>query len=87
MPGVSRVGTDMAGGVIGGPGAGTVRINGSACSLLGDSVTPHGVAPHAGASMAAASSTVFAEGGRVVRSGDLASCGHAATGSSNVFAN
>lgn len=89
MPGISRVNTDSAGGIIAGPGVPTVRVNGSIISVVGDSVTPHPPAPgphFAGPVMVGKSSTVRAGGKGVVRAGDLASCGHGASGSSNVFA-
>lgn len=86
MPGISRVGVDSAGGTILGPGEPSVFVNGSPISIIGDAVASHGIAPHAAPVMVEGSSTVFAGGIGVVRQGDAASCGHTATGSSNVFA-
>lgn len=86
MPGVTRVGVDTAGGIITGPGEPSVTVNGSTISVLGDAVASHGSAPHAAATMVGSSSTVFAGGIGVVRAGDAASCGHTATGSSDVSA-
>ncbi|MBY6056762.1 PAAR domain-containing protein [Leisingera daeponensis] len=86
MPGVSRTGQDAAGGTIVEALAPTVRVNGSAVAVLGCAVAPHGLGAHAGPVMATASGTVFAEGIAVCRQGDLASCGHAASGSANVHA-
>lgn len=88
MPGVSRVGVDTAGGTIVGNLAPTVFINGAPCVVQGAAVEPHPtVPPHTGAPvMAGHSATVFACGIPVCRQGDLASCGHPATGSDNVFA-
>lgn len=86
MPGVSRVGTDSAGGIITSPGKPSIKVNGSTISVIGDLVASHGNSPHDAASMVGGSSTVFAGGIGVVRVGDAASCGHTATGSSNVFA-
>ena len=40
---------------------------------------------HVSATIVSASGTVFAEGKKVTRKGDSASCGHAATGSGTVF--
>ena len=87
MPGATRVGVDSAGGSITGPGAPTVKVDGSTISTLGDGVVPHPPidTPHMGApTMVSASSTVFAQGIAVVRSGDSASCGHSSSGSGNV---
>ncbi|KIC36553.1 PAAR domain-containing protein [Leisingera sp. ANG-M7] len=86
MPGISRIGQDAAGGTIVEALAPTVRVNGSAVAVLGCAVAPHGLGAHAGPVMATASGTVFAEGIAVCRQGDLASCGHAASGSGNVSA-
>lgn len=86
MPGISRIGVDTAGGTIVSPGEPTVFVNGSVISVLGDAVASHGTAPHNAPTMVGSSSTVFAGGIGVVRAGDAASCGHTATGSSNVFA-
>lgn len=88
MPGVSRVQQDSAGGTIVGVLAPGVYVNGTNIVCLGAAVTPHPPAPpHTSApSMAQASATVFADGIPVCRQGDAASCGHAATGSGDVFA-
>ena len=87
MSGIARASVDSAGGIITGPGISSVRINGKPCSVIGDSVAPHAPGVHIAAVMSSGSSTVFAGGVAVCRAGDLATCGHAATGSSNVFAN
>lgn len=87
MSGATRVGNDSAGGTITGPGAPSVRVNGSSISVKGDSVTPHNPkdTPHmASPVMVGSSSTVFAGGRPVVRAGDSATCGHSASGSGNV---
>ncbi|MBB3017718.1 putative Zn-binding protein involved in type VI secretion [Microvirga lupini] len=88
MPGISRVGVDAAGGTIIGNLAPTVFINGAPCAVQGADVAPHPpFPPHSAAPvMVGHSSTVFACGIPVCRAGDQASCGHAATGSGNVFA-
>lgn len=88
MPGISRVGVDVAGGTIIGNLAPTVFVNGAPVVVMGADVEPHPPAlPHSGRPvMVGHSSTVFACGIPVCRQGDLASCGHAATGSANVFA-
>ena len=88
MPAVARVGVDtVGGGLITGPGAPSVKVNGSTVSVLGDAVAPHGPPPHDAATITSASGTVNAEGKGVVRVGDTASCGHTvATGSADVNA-
>lgn len=88
MPGVSRVNTDSAGGLIVGNLAPTVFVNGSPVVVKGAAVLAHGLPPHSPSPvMVGSSSTVYAHGIAVCRAGDSASCGHAATGSSDVFAN
>ncbi|NSY36873.1 PAAR domain-containing protein [Leisingera sp. ANG59] len=86
MPGVSRISQDAAGGTIVEALVPSVRVNGSQVAVLGCAVAPHGIGPHAGPVMAAASGTVFAEGIAICREGDQASCGHPASGSGDVFA-
>ena len=86
MPGVSRRGSDAAGGTIVG-GSGNVFANGSGVARSGDPVAGHGRGPHAGPVMASASGNVFANGIGVCRAGDIATCGHNSSGSGNVFAN
>lgn len=86
MPGVSRVGTDSAGGTIVGDLAPTVFVNGKPIAVKGAAVTGHGNGPHSGPVMSGASGTVYANGIAVVRDGDAATCGHTASGSSDVFA-
>jgi uncharacterized Zn-binding protein involved in type VI secretion len=89
MPEAARVGVDAAGGIIIGPGAPTVTVNGSPIANEGDAVTPHGSGPHNGSPVlvpGAGSPTVTAQGEKVFRKGDPATCGHAvATGSANVI--
>lgn len=88
MPGASRVGVDSAGATIIGPGVPSVKVNGAPASVIGDAVVPHPPVPSphsAGPTMVQGSSTVFIGGIGAVRVGDLASCGHPATGSNNVF--
>lgn len=87
MPGVSRVNTDSAGGLIVGNLAPTVFVNGSPIAVKGASILAHGDPPHSPSPvMIGASSSVFAQGVAVCRAGDGASCGHAAGGSGNVNA-
>ena len=85
MSAAAIVGKSVAGGVITGPGAPTVLVNGSAVSTLGDAVTPHGDPPHAAAKIITSSKTVFAQGKGIVRAGDKASCGHSVASGTNVL--
>ena len=85
MPGISRVGVDKAGGVIDGNKAPTVFVNGSPIVVKGAEVRAHGRPPHASATMDEASVDVFANGIGVCRTGDLSTCGHSISGSSNVL--
>ena len=85
MPGICRVGIDTAGGVILGGGQNFVFANGALVSVHGDRVQGHGVGEHAGPTMIAGSKNVFINGIAVCNAGDLATCGHSASGSSNVF--
>ena len=86
MPAITRVGSNQAGGVITGPGSSTVKAEGARVSLKGDNIAAHGDPPHTAPVMVGSSSTVYATGKPVVRSGDSASCGHTANGASTVFA-
>ena len=87
MPGVSLVGVHAAGGTITGQRQSRVFVNGSPMSVVGDSVASHLPCPlvpvHCAPTMAAGSSRVFIDNIAVVRAGDAASCGHAATGLAN----
>ena len=93
MPKAERKGdANTAGGVITGPCAPSVLINGRPASVPGDSVTPHpccgrpGCGAHCGARTTGGSPTVFAEGKPVIRKGDSDTCGHArSTSSPDVF--
>lgn len=86
MPGVARVNADSAGGLISGHQCTTVFANGNNLAVKGDSVVSHGLGVHIAPVMIGASATVYAQGKQVCRAGDSASCGHAASGSSTVFA-
>jgi uncharacterized Zn-binding protein involved in type VI secretion len=86
MPGISRVGIDSAGSRIVGALAPTVLVNGAPVTVLGAPVLPHGKGPHAGPVMITASSTVSAGGIPICKAGDIASCGHATSGSGDVNA-
>lgn len=81
---VVRRDVDSAGGqlVSGSP---TVSVNGYPVVRVGDSVAGHGIGEHGGPTMASGSSSVTVDGLPVCRAGDQATCGHAASSSSNVF--
>ena len=76
------------GGTISSVPQSTVYANSKLLSVNGSSVTTHGTDPavHSGATTANGSSTVFAGGTAVNRTGDADSCGHTrAGGSSDVY--
>jgi uncharacterized Zn-binding protein involved in type VI secretion len=86
MPGVTRKETDLAGAnlIQGSP---DVFVNNKAAVRKDDAVAGHiGLAPHDGPIMIQGSGTVFVNGKPLCRAGDIANCGHPATGSDNVFA-
>ena len=86
MAGIARVNTDTAGGTITGALVSTVYVNNANIVVQGATVASHGQNEHGGAVMVGCSSSVFAGGIGVCRQGDNASCGHTASGSSNVNA-
>jgi len=78
---------NTGGGTISSVPQSTVYANSKLLSVNGSSVTTHGTDPavHSGATTANGSSTVFAGGTAVNRTGDADSCTHTrAGGSSNV---
>ena len=75
MPGVCRDNDAAVGDLI--PSQSTVFANGEEIIVNGDAVANHGLPPHA--------NNVFVGGTAVCNAGDLATCGDAATGSSDVF--
>jgi len=84
MPGICRNGTDSAGAALIASQS-IVKANGAAVVVNGDSVTGHPPPViHAAPTMIAGSNKVFIGGVAVCNAGDLATCGHAASGSSNV---
>lgn len=86
MGGVCRIGIDSAGGtIIGSLQDGTVYCNGALVSVHNDSVQGHGSGSHANPKMVAGDTGVFINGIKICKAGDSATCGHLATGSSNVF--
>ena len=82
MSGVSRDNDTAGGDLI--PSQSTVKANSNAIIVHGDSVASHGRSPHASPTMIAGSDSVFIGGIAVCNAGDLATCGHAASGSSTV---
>lgn len=58
--GASRVGIDIAGGIVLGPGNFTVLVNGFPISLIGDAVAGHGDEPHKHPIMTGGSNNVLA---------------------------
>jgi len=92
MPGAVRRGDpNSAGGIVTGPSAPSVRVNGRPVSVPGDRVTPHpccglpGCAKHCVARTTIGSTRVRAEGKPVIYVGSPDSCGHSrALGSRNV---
>lgn len=87
MPGITRdAGQDSAGGAII-QGSPNVFANNKPVARIGDRVAGHGDAPHSSPVMAEGSGNVFTNNIPTCRAGDQATCGHPATGSSNVFVN
>ena len=86
MPGISRNGQDVAGGVAI-EGSSNVNVNSKGVVRLGDKVASHGLPPHSPTPpMVTSSTSVKVNGFGVVKAGDSASCGHTISGSSNVNA-
>jgi len=83
MPGICRDTTDSSGGALI-KSQTTVIANGEEVIVHGDSVTSHGVSPHDAPTMIAGSDNVFIGGIAVCNAGDAATCGHTASGASNV---
>lgn len=85
MSGVSRAGTDTAGGIITGGGQSWVHLDAANIAVVGDAVAGHPPCPvapaHCAPTMAAGSAWVYIDGAAICRAGDAATCGHAATGS------
>ena len=81
--GICRNSVDTAGGALISSQS-SVKANGENVIGNGNSVTPHGDSPHNSATMIAGSNNVFVGGIAVCNAGDAATCGHNASGSSNV---
>ena len=78
MPGIARVSTDTAQGIITGPGSSTVKADGKRVSLENDKIAGHGDAPHSAPTLTSNySATVFADNKMVCKQGTIATCGHA----------
>ena len=82
MPGICR-NIDIAGGLLIATQS-TVKANGANVIVNANPVTGHGSGVHASPIMIAGSNNVFVGGIKVCNAGDFATCGHPATGSSNV---
>ena len=89
MPVIAMVGVDTAGGTISASAQADppVTIDGNPVSVIGDGIVPHPPCPtvpiHCAATMAAGSPGVTIDGVPICRTGDAASCGHPAVGSSD----
>lgn len=87
MPGIARDdGQDVAGGAII-QGSPNVFANNKPVARIGDDVAGHGPGRHGGPVMATGSENVITNNIPTCRAGDIATCGHASTGSSDVFVN
>jgi len=77
MPGIARVNTDIAGGLIVGPGSSTMVVDGKPVSFIGDVVSTHGNSPHTSPSLIAGGSTTMLVDGQIpAMQGSQAACGH-----------
>ena len=78
----------MGTGILLGPGAPTVLVEGVPIGCIGDAASPHGEAPHTSPTIVSGSSTVFAGGRPIALQGQsIASCAHpVATGAATVQA-
>ena len=81
--GICRNSVDTAGGALISSQS-SVKANGENVIVNDDNVTPHGDSLHNDAKMIAGSNNVFVGGIAVCNAGDAATCGHNASGSSNV---
>lgn len=78
MFGVGKVLVSMVGpGIVLGPGAPTVLVEGAPCSVILDKIAPHGEPPHAKATIVTnCSATVLAQGKFISRDTSIGSCLH-----------
>jgi len=86
MPGAARAGADTAGGLILGGGQDFVTVEGKLWAVVPDPVLDHGDDEHENATMAQGSTFVTIAGVAPCLAGHLATCGHAATGSTSIGA-
>lgn len=84
MAGISRAQIDFAGGLIASSLQVFVLVEGFPAAVVGSPVASHGGGPHSAATLVVGSLFVRINGLPVVRAGDVASCGHVATGSAVV---
>ena len=83
MKGICRDNDTAGGDLI--PTQDFVFVDGNLVIVDNDPVQGHGVGEHAGPTMIASTANVFINNIAVCNEGDSATCGHLATGSSNVF--
>lgn len=82
--GITRANQDSAGGALIVGGQDFVNVEGDLWIVKGDSVGSHGLPPHDSATMAAGVGWLKVGGIEAVIEGKAATCGHLATGSSNM---
>lgn len=83
--GIARLYQDVAGGPLVSGSNNSVFINGLPGAVMNAVVASHGDSPHNNAVMVTNSNSVFLDGMPACRLNDIASCGHAAIGSNDVF--
>ena len=83
MPGITRDNDTCSADIS--PSQHTVYANNEKVIVDGDSVAGHGADPHDAPTMQAGSNKVYIGGIAVVNAGDSCTCGHTATGSSDVY--
>ena len=83
MKGICRDNDTAGGDLI--PTQDFVFVDGNLVIVDNDPVQGHGVGEHSGPTMIASTANVFINNIRVCKAGDLATCGHPATGSSTVL--
>ena len=86
MPGATRKTVDSAGAELI-SASDNVLTNNRGQVRVGDEVKGHGIGSHGSPKMAEGSKNVFVNNIAACKAGDAATCGHKATGSTNVFIN